>query len=321
MVELFWRRSGGGRDERKDPAEADEEFSFFTAEEGARFRALARQGFAEQGVEAVVHAGYLEAQGGQQYGLHNLAALCYAARRGAKDWPAVIRDHAVAILRATSGPVPFDDVSADEVLAHTYLRVLNADALPNRDAFGYAREVADGLIEVFALDQPDTVVMFRDADAERFGVDELRSAGLTNLLAEPLGEHEVVTGVDDAELHVVMDHSVFTASKVLVLRDVLRRTIGDTATPHGVLVCMPFRHQLAFHVPRDASVVPALRSLIGFAASSYADGVGALSPFVYWWRDGRLRQLSHADAQGALRVTIDPEFSVVLEELAGSGGY
>jgi hypothetical protein len=80
---------------------------------------------------------------------------------------------------------------------------------------------------------------------------------------------------------------------------------------------MPFRHQLAFHVLRDASVVPALQTLVGFAANGYSDGVGPLSPFVYWWREGELRQLSHADADGALRVEVDAEFGAVLEELLG----
>jgi hypothetical protein len=215
--------------------------------------------------------------------------------------------------------VPFDTATPEEVLANTYLRVLNADSLPSRDAFSYAREVADGLLEVFALDQPETVVMFRDEEVERFGMEALRQAGLTNLLAEPLGGHEVVTGLEDARLHVVMGESVFTASKVLVLRDVLRRTVGDTDTPYGALVCMPFRHQLAFHVPQDASTLPALQSLVTFAANGYDDGVGALSPFVYWWRDGRLHQLSRADPDGLLRVEVDGDFAAALHELLGHG--
>jgi hypothetical protein len=309
------RRRGDDGGEPGVPAEKDPEFRYFTAAQGAQFRALARQIFAEQGVETVVRPTFLEAQGGQRYGLHNLAAACHGARRGEQDWPAVMRDHAERILRATSGPVPFETTSTEDVLAHTYLRVLNADSLPSRDAFGYARELADGLLEVFALDQPETVVMFRDEEVERFGLDTLRQVGLTNLLSEPLGKHEVVNGLDESKLHVVMGESVFTASKVLVLRDVLRRTLGDTATPHGVLVCMPFRHQLAFHVPRDSTAIAALQSLVTFAANGYDDGVGALSPFVYWWREGRLHQLSRANEEGALRVEVDAEFGAVLQEL------
>jgi hypothetical protein len=316
---IIRRRRGDGDDD--DPvAERDPEFRYFSREGGARFRSLARQVFAEQGVETVVYSTYLEAQGGQRYGLHNLAAACHGARRGEQDWRDVMRDHAERILRATSGPVPFENISTEDVLAHTYLRVLNADSLPSRDAFGYARELADGLLEVFALDQPETVVMFRDEEVSRFGLDTLRSAGLTNLLAEPLGSHEVVTGFDESQLHVVMGESVFTASKVLVIRDVLRRTIADTDTPHGVLVCMPFRHQLAFHVPKDSSAISALQSLAGFAANGYEDGVGALSPFVYWWHDGQLQQLSRADAEGGLRVEVDGEFGAVLSRLLQGEG-
>lgn len=315
----FIRRRRDGDDDPAGAEQADPDFRYFSRDEAARFRALARQVFAEQGVETVVRPTYLEAQGGQRYGLHNLAAACHGSRRGEHDWGAVMRDHAARILRATSGPVPFETSSADDVLANTYLRVLNADSLPSRDAFGYAREVADGLLEVFALDQPETVVMFRDEEVERFGIETLRQAGLTNLLSEPLGSHEVVSGLDDSRLHVVMGESVFTASKVLVLRDVLRRTIGDTETPYGALVCMPFRHQLAFHVPHDGTTIAALQSLVTFAANGYDDGVGALSPFVYWWRDGRLHQLSRADPDGLLRVEVDGDFAAALHELLGHG--
>ncbi|MFE7953105.1 hypothetical protein [Streptomyces sp. NPDC057426] len=48
----FFRRSPkrGRRDAPRDP-----EFSFFSADEGARFRAQVREAFAEQGLEVTVY--------------------------------------------------------------------------------------------------------------------------------------------------------------------------------------------------------------------------------------------------------------------------
>jgi hypothetical protein len=44
--------------------------------------------------------------------------------------------------------------------------------------------------------------------------------------------------------------------------------------------------------------------------------VGALSPYVYWWRQGTLIQLSSRSADGALRITVDGDLTEVLNRLA-----
>ena len=125
--------------------------------------------------------------------------------------------------------------------------------------------------------------------------------------------HEVVRHAD-VRFDVLVGDSFFTAARVLVLDELVERVTGKPLTADGALVAMPFRHQLAFHAIHDAGVIPALNAMASFAASGYADTPGAISPYVYWWRDGVLTQLSRKDGDGLL-ITVGEEFQDVLERL------
>lgn len=292
-------------------ATADFEFDYFSEEQGARFRGLVRRAFAELGIEATVYSGHVESADGVQYGLHNVAAACHNSAD--QDWDRLIRHHVETIVRAMSEGDSFEGLTDEEVLRRTYVRVSGRSTLPADAALSYGRVIADDLLELFALDCPETVALFNTDHVRRLGADALRTAGLANLIAEPIDEFERVGSDDGGWFGVVLGNSVHTASKLLVLDDVLRRTIGDADAPHGVLVCVPNRHQLAFHVIRDASVVPSLQMMARFAAMGFSDGVGAISPYVFWRRAGELTQLSFGDDDGRLQIRVGPEFGAVLE--------
>lgn len=298
----------------------DPVFGYFTVEQGARFRALVRQTFAEAGVEVVSERDYLVADDGRQFGLSNLAAVCLDLLDegpGEKGWPAAVQRHVLTILRATAEDVALRDLPRQDVLARTYLRVIGRTAVPPEalDWYRYARPVAGDLIELLALDSPDSVRMLRDTDVEPFGADELRAAGLENLVKEPFDSYQVLTGDDGVQVHVVLGQSVYTASKILVLPDLLARTLGTRDLPHGVFVATPFWHQLAFVPVQDRSALASLPVLAGFAAKGYDEGVGAISPFVFWWRDGRLTQVSFPAEDGELVVRPDEDLLDVFEAL------
>lgn len=297
----------------------DPVFSYFTESQGARFRSLVRQTFAEAGVEVVAEKDYLVADDGRQFGLSNLAAVCLDLldEAGEKAWPAAVQRHVHTILRATAEDVALRDLARDDVLARTYLRVIGRSAVPPEalDWYRYARPVAGDLIELLALDSPDSVRMLRDTDVEPFGADDLRAAGLENLVKEPYDSYQVLTGEDGVRVHVVLGQSVYTASKILVLPDVLARTLGSRDLPNGAFVAVPFWHQLAFVPVQDQSAIASLHVLVTFAARGFDEGVGAISPFVYWWRAGRLTQVSFAGDEGELVIRPDDDLLAVLESL------
>lgn len=310
------------REPKRDPRDAarDPAFEFLSADEGRRVRGLTREAFAERGLEVTVFAEHVADSANRQYNLYNLAASCHNDERGRRAWESLIRDHVDKLVRAMEAPSAVETLPADELWARLYPRLTAADNLPNDPAFGYATVPAPGLRQVLALDLPDTVqTLPGDALAQLGDLAELRLRAMNNLRALPIEDHDIVKQGDGAKFRLVTGASFFTSSRVLVL-DELAERVGDTIGPYGALVAMPFRHLLAFHPIEGADVLPSLNALATFAAFRYEEAPGPVSPYVYWWRPGRLVQLSERSEDG-LTITVGPEFHDVLEKLLGDDGF
>jgi hypothetical protein len=312
-------RRGPKRDGRDAPR--DPEFSYFSADEGARFRAQVREAFAEKGLEVTVYADVVSDSAGRQFGLANLAAVCHNDDRGPRAWPELVRQHVGMVLRTMEAPSALDTLPTEQIRAQLYPRVIGADGL-NPDNFTYARSIAPGLYEILALDLPESVMMLTDEALEPLGdLQYLREQALYNLRGLPVEAHETVKDSEGMRFEVILGDSFYTASRVLALDSVIRQVTGEQLTDDGALVAMPFRHQLAFHAIHDAGMLFALSAMASFAATGFADTPGAISPYVYWWRDGTLTQLSDRDEDGeGLRILIDDDFQELLERLMAGGG-
>lgn len=304
-------RRGPGVPARVPSSAPDETFPYWSAEEAQRFRAMVRTALAEAGVEATVYADYAQDAGGRQFGLGNIAARCSRDERGERGWPAAIGDHVRRMLAATEGPHPFQTLPRSGILAATYLRLIGAGDVGDNKS--YARPVAAGLAEVLNLDRPETVAYFTDDQVSQFGYPELRAAGLANLRTVRPDERQTLRR-DGGTIEVLAGDSLFTASLLLVLEDVLAG-YGLAADPaFGVFAAVPTRHLLALHVPAGAAAVPSLNMLAGFAAAEYRDAAGTVSPDVYWWRPGGIRRISELTPDG-VQIQADEELLPVLEAL------
>lgn len=305
-----------GRKPRRDGRDTtrDASFEFFSEDEGARFRAGVREAFAEQGLEVTVGAEAVTDSGGRQFGLGNLAAVCHNDTRGPRVWPELTRRHIGIMLRAMDGPSVLDTIPAETFRAQLYPRLL-PDEMAGNDGFDYARPLAEGLREVLALDLPESVMVLPRSSLEPFGdVAALRERALDNLRGLPVEAHETVEQEEGARVDVVMGESMFTASMVLTLDELVPRITGRGLSTDGALVAVPFRHQLAFHAIRDRHVIAGLNTLAQFAAAGFEEGVGRITPDVYWWRAGSLTRLSAMDEDG-IKIMVDREFQAVLERL------
>jgi hypothetical protein len=215
--------------------------------------------------------------------------------------------------------VPLHELSPAEVFSRTYLRLIDVDSLPPPawEWFSYARPVCSSLREVLAFDSPESVAQMRDEDVSLFGVDNLRDAGLTNLLAVPTDDHHVLTS-DGLPVHLLSGESVYFASKLLIMKDVLRRSLGERQYPNGVLVTAAFRHQLAV-VPIDGPAVPQAVSLLAnLAHEGYTTEAGPLSPHVYWWTEADgLTRITSITEDGRLIVDATGPFGAMMERLIG----
>jgi hypothetical protein len=317
----LWRR---GRSSADAPgSEPDAEFAFLTLAQAARLRSLAHQAFAEAGVEVVVRPGHLEAADGRVFGLGNLAATCLQLLQDGREkaWPEVVRRHAQVVLASPAMDAVLTELPREEVLRRTYLRLVGTATLPAEAWawYRYARPVAGDLVELLAFDEPETVRMLRDEDVAALGLEDLRFAGLENLLRDRYDSHEVIRGPSGQSFHLVLGDSVYTASKLLVLPDLLARTVGEREPEFGVLVAVPHRHQIAFALVEPATLLSTVRTLAGFTAGRYEDGVGPLSPYLYWWKDGRVVQVSFLDDAGTLSIDATGEFGDLLRRLGLTG--
>jgi hypothetical protein len=293
------------RDRSRPEEPADETLTELTVSEAQRLRDLVRSCMAGAGYEVIVYAGHVEDADGRQFGFSTLARRL--SEVPAKHWAKIIDDHVRRMLASVDGPDVFD-VPTEELLDRTYLRLYEADGLPEAGWWTYGREAFPGVVELLALDLPDSVATFNDEQVARHGLAELRAAGLRNLRREEAEDRVTHDGVE------ILAGSMFLASTVLVLRDVVLRTTGEASLPNGVLVAVPFRHQLMYHVPRDGGVVEALNAMVGIAAHTYGTEVGPISPHVYWWREGEFHQLTHM-TDDRIEVRVEGEFADVFARL------
>lgn len=191
-----------------------------------------------------------------------------------------------------------------------------SDALPDWSRHTYATDLVPGLKEVLSLDLRETVVTFRDEHVERYGgAADLRRAGRANLQALHAEDRRHIQTPDGAHFDFLLGQSVYTAGRALVTPELADLLVGAGALPHGVLVGIASRHQVAVHVIRDGSVLPTPGQLARFVQLGYDDRTAVA--YVYWWPDDRWEQVTNSTATG-LSPRISADFNDVLEEVTGS---
>lgn len=305
------------RSTRADVSGPDATFPFLTADRASRVRVLAQQAFAEIGVEVVPKADCMTASDGTVYGLANLMATCHNSPDGEKSWPTLVQKHCRTIVTAMQQRIDIAAMPLDQVLSRVYLRVMGMATVPPEALgwFTYAEPVCGDILEVLALDSPESVATLRDQDVSAVDLATLKRAGLENLLREPVDVVEKLNVDTEADLFVVMGESVYTASRILVLPDLLPRVFGDRTYPDGVLVAAPFRHQVVLHPVDGKGIVAATTAMAQFAQLGFNDSACPVSPFTYWWKDGAFTQLSHLDEDGSLVIRAEGEFAEAVTRL------
>lgn len=298
------------------PVEADADLPFLTVDDAQRVRALVSASFVQRGMEVVVLGDHVRDASQRQLGLWNVAAACHNDDRGQKAWPQVVDRHVHQILAAMDAPDPFESMADEELLAGTYLRLYEQQSIPDAGQYPHAT-FAPGLLEMLALDLPDSVAVMTHQVVTRLGgYASMRERGLHQLRAVPIDEHEMLDGPGGGQFHVVMGDSVYTGSLALILPEIAHKLTGRDAGPHGRLLSVPNRHQLVWHDIQDAGVIGALQGMATFTPLGFEDSPGPLSPHVYWWSGAEYHQLTCDNDDGSRAIQVEPEFQAVLEAVA-----
>lgn len=314
---LFSRRKQPGHDgdlvppRAGGPRQVDEVLTMFERSEATAFRSTVRETLAEMGFEVTVLVDHVTTDDGRQWGLWNLAAGC--AGTDPREWPETIRAHFGTVM-ADGDDEP---LTAAYLQAHVVTRLMEEDGLRQTpDWVDRGLEWAPGVRQVVVVDTPQTVQVVPPAALEEFApLGPWFDRGLVNLRAQLDHEEfelEEVTH-EDASFSCLLGDSVYTASLALLLPEVVHRYAARPVSAKGVLFAIPYRHQLAFHVIDDPqAALNALMVLPQFAAAGFLEGSGPVSPSVFWWREGEVRQISTLTPERRLSVTPGPELEVLL---------
>ncbi|MBT2538484.1 hypothetical protein [Arthrobacter sp. ISL-69] len=304
---------------RKSPeAEtADSDLTFFTHSKADEFRAIAREVFAEMGLEVQVHPGHAVDDSGREFGFWNVGAICYEQPQSA--WRGVIGEHLQRVLASFDAPDPFDVLAPQDVARLTFARLYDEASIPGIDGYPH-RELAPGIVEMLALDLPDTVAVFNHDNAKKFGGWEaLQRQGIDNLRELETERPKTLPAPGGGTFNVLLGESVYTASRALLLPDLATELTGQRVREEfGWLMSVPNRHQVVWHVIEDAAVVSALNGMARFTAMGYADAPGSVSPHIFWWNGTSYEQLTHVREDGSLTLRVSPGFQAVLNSITAN---
>ena len=81
----------------------------------------------------------------------------------------------------------------------------------------------------------------------------------------------------------------------------------------GVVVALPFRHQIAFHPVIGAASVEAINQLFQLAMGGFAESPGGVTPHLHLVRDGVWTRITTFDEQGQPGIAVGPELQAALE--------
>lgn len=292
----------------------DSHLTFFSVSDANEFRAATRQVFAELGYEVDVYPDHAVDRAGRKFGFWNIAAVCQSEPH--QVWPGLIRGHLQRLLTSFDTPDPFQGLSPADIPGRTFARLYEESVVPELDGHPH-REFAPGVIEMLALDLPDTVAVFRHENARTYGgYAALREQGLANLHGLDVERLEHMTPPEGGTVTALIGESFYTASRALLLPGLATELTGkQIREDYGWLMCIPNRHQVAWHVIEDTSVIGAVSGMARFAAAGYTNSPGPLSPHVYWWNGTGYEQLTEVSDDGGLTVRVGPDFQAVLESV------
>ncbi|MCQ1955735.1 hypothetical protein NNX39_04345 [Arthrobacter sp. zg-Y826] len=275
---------------------------------------MAREVFAELGLEVGIHPDHAVDSSGRKYGFWNIAATCNTEPRSV--WRSLIAAHLQRLLTSFDAPDPFDTLPPAEIPNRTFARLYEESALPPLDGHPH-RKFAPGVVEMLALDLPDTVAVFRHENARNFGGWEaLRQKGIANLRELEVEQLETLNPPGGGSFNVLFGSSFYTASKAMLLPSLAAELTGKHVRQEfGWLMSVPNRHQVVWHVIEDSSVIGAVNGMAYFAAAGYSDAPGPVSPHVYWWNGTGYEQLTEVSDDGTVKIRVGPGFQTVLESV------
>lgn len=294
-----------GRKKATDTA-ADPHLTFMTEAEAGELRSQVAAEFARQGTQVEVLEDRIVAADGTQYGLWNVAAACHSVGRE-RRWKGVIAQHVHSVLNPPPNP---DEMTNEDLLPLVYSRLydksqLEAAGVPLE---GAGHDIAEGVIELLAVDFPDTVGNLGAARLAGDGADVLWAAGRARTHALRVGELERLEAAPGVFVTLASSDSYYFASRMADMQGLLADVFGVREYPHGVVVGVPFRHQIVLAPVDTTASLQAIGAAANLTALGYSDAPGAISPLLYWWNGDTFQAITHFAEDGTVGIAADGPF-------------
>ena len=249
-----------------------------------------------------IDPGVIRLANGQSIGLLPLAEQCN--RRPRDDWRGLIERH-LRIMTTHLGHTAATISMFD-------LRVrLVTDQPTDRGALEQlgARRFAEGIVAILSADIDGTLRTVPRREVAERGWD-LHEAWLsawaqTETLEEP-DELQIVDVAGAEIIHLFGEHP-YTASLVRSLPTYIG-PIGDG----GAIVSLPLDHTVLVHPIEDERAKQAIAAMVPITRHLCGQPKGALSPHLYWWRNGELTWIPTVFGEGVNECYLPPGLDALI---------
>lgn len=289
--------------------------SFFSLEEYEQFNQLIRAYFTAAQVSVVFNDGVvMMVPTKRQYGLQNLAQVCYQAER--ETWAEVISHHFQTIDQAEAEGREIEEKLADFTAVAPFLAVrLYPDSY--LEQIGADKAVAsidlEGTVTMLVLDLENAIRTVGADDARPWGKShyELIRLGLNYVRETSDVEVSDFQLTDEVSVKIISGDSFFASTMVLLLEE-----FPECLGLYGALVGVPHRHAAILYPIQNLDVIKAVNVLIPLIKSLYNEGPGSISPNLYWYRQQKFINLPYRETRKALQFFPPAEFTDMLNRMA-----
>jgi hypothetical protein len=249
-------------------------------------------------------------------GLQNVAQICASLPR--TEWSETIHDHFESIftIDRESEELARRAENFDDVRHLLRIRIFDRQVPqgpPNdpKKPVLVGFPLADDLLAAFVFDLPSAMrsVAHDERRSWDIGDDDLRDIAVQNLALDPPPQQAVVPTPDGIAVRVLSGSSLYTASHVLTLPEL----VGEH--PYGAVVALPNRHAVLVHLVESLSVLPAVNAMLGATRGLYRDGPGSISMDLYWVHNHKWTRLPFVVQDRTVVFAPPPSFVALLERL------
>jgi hypothetical protein len=242
------------------------------------------QFMAEDGIVSLQDLG---AEAGAELGLENLAKVCIQA--APEEWPRLALWQFRTLLEAVQAtPRSFQEVRP----------LLKARVWSSEDGFeaSVRQDIGGGLCAVMVVDEPNTIKTVLRTELAGWPISEDQAWALArdNLRAEHLTPESGRLPADDGIRLSCFDCSAwyFASSHLLLMNELVPKGL-----PYGVLVAVPRRSSLLYHVIEDGWGLMRACGVLGTIASGMCEeGPASITDRLLWWHEGMLSPIYRAPA-------------------------